>query len=186
MNRSAPPSAQSIIVVSLTRCIRKRRKSCSRGRMRSIRINRSIRRKSGAACAISHRVTVRQGRPGFSCERPGLLASCRMLKRPNAYSQRYVEGRSETRTPMVDVGSILLKKPSPSPQYCKEGDGHSPRPIPILLLDHQNLAADMSRMQMAAIGQCIPLSRVEHVAGGNPDVLRFTRLQHHFSFHDKR
>jgi hypothetical protein len=85
-----------------------------------------------------------------------------------------------------DVVSILPKKPSPSPQYCKEGDGHSPRPTPNLLLDHQNLAADMSRMQMAAIGQCIPLSRVEHVAGGNPDVLRFTRLQDHFCFHDKR
>ena len=56
----------------------------------------------------------------------------------------------------------------------------------LLLLDHQNLAADMSRMQMAAIGQCIPLSRVEHVAGGNPNVLCFTRLQDHFSFHDKR
>ncbi len=86
----------------------------------------------------------------------------------------------------VDFVSILLKKPSPSPQYCKEGDGHSPRPIPILLLDHQNLAADMSRMQMTAIGQCVPLSRVEHVAGGNPNVLRFARLQDHFSFHDKR
>ena len=85
-----------------------------------------------------------------------------------------------------DFVSVLLKKSSPSPQYRKEGDGHSPRPIPILLLDHQNLAADMSRMQMAAIGQCIPLSRVEHVAGGNSNVLRFARLQDHFSFHDKR
>jgi hypothetical protein len=45
-----------------------------------------------------------------------------------------------------------------------------------LLLDHKNLTADMPRMQLTAIGQRIPLSGVEHVAGRNPDILGLARL----------
>ena len=109
----------------------------------------------------------------------------RSERRPETYPQGYVEDLSDARTPLVEFFSILLKNHRPLRVIAKRAMvTHLGQDL--LLLDHQNLAADMSRMQMTAIGQRIPLSGVEHVAGGNPDVLRFTRLQHHFSFHDKR
>jgi hypothetical protein len=82
--------------------------------------------------------------------------------------------------------SILLKNHCPLRSIAKRAMVTHLGQYLYLLLNHQNLAADMSRMQMTAIGQCVPLSCVEHIAGGNPNVLRFTRLQNHFSFHDKR
>ena len=54
------------------------------------------------------------------------------------------------------------------------------------LLDHQDLATDVGRMQMAAIGQRVTLGGIKHVTRGNTDVLGFSRLQHHFSLHHKR
>ena len=55
-----------------------------------------------------------------------------------------------------------------------------------LLLEHKNLTADMPRMQVTAIGQRIPLSGVEHVAGRNPDILGFAWLQHNLCLHHGR
>src|SRR6185295_11030500 len=54
------------------------------------------------------------------------------------------------------------------------------------LLEHKNLTADMPRMQVTAISQRIPLSGVEHIAGWNPDILGFARLQHNLCLHHGR
>ena len=85
---------------------------------------------------------------------------------------------------MADFFSILLKNHRP---LCDRAERAVVTHIcQELLLEHKNLAADMRRVQVTAIGQRIPLSGVEHVAGRDPDVLGFARLQHHFSFHHKR
>jgi hypothetical protein len=120
-----------------------------------------------------------------------LLAGC--SKRPSrkaAASEearrtlRYVELLSEARTPLADFFSILLKNHRPLRSTAERAMiTHICREI---LLEHKDLAADMSRMQMAAIGQRIPLCGIKHVAGRNTNVLRFARLQYYFGFHYKR
>jgi hypothetical protein len=49
-----------------------------------------------------------------------------------------------------------------------------------LLLPHHEGTAHMGRVEMATINEGVALSRVEEVAGGNADILRFARLKHDF------
>src|ERR1041384_4340946 len=104
-----------------------------------------------------------------------LLAGC--SKRPSSKAAasedarrtlRYVELLSETRTPLADFFSILLKKHRPLHDIAKRATvTHICRKR---LLEHKNLTADMPRMQVTAKNQRISLSGVEHVAGWNPGI----------------
>ena len=124
----------------------------------------------------------------------------RSERRPEAYPQGHIEDRSEARTMLGtrrvsarrgwagekgDFVSILPKNYRPLRSIAKRAMVTHLGQYR-LLLDHKNFTTDMPRMQVATIDQRIPLSGVEHVTGRNTDILRFARLQYHFSFHHKR
>jgi hypothetical protein len=152
-----------------------------------------MKQKSGAACAINHHSSFKQEGPASHMRSRAFLLPAGCSKRQSSKAAasedarrtlRYVELLSEARTTLADFFSILLKNHRPLRVIAKRAM-HIHFGQYFLLLDHENFAADMSRMQMATIGQRIPLSSIEHVAGGNPNVFRFAGLQYHFGFHHK-
>lgn len=56
----------------------------------------------------------------------------------------------------------------------------------VTLLQHQQLAADMGRMEMALINENIPRCRVKEIAGRDADILGLSRFQNDLRLEDGR
>ena len=66
---------------------------------------------------------------------------------------------------------------------CLAQTGPCTEKLWVKLFQHQNFSADMSWMQVAAVGKAIALRGVKHIARRDADVLRLSRLQHQFGLH---